>query len=80
MWNIEDDLYLCYYLEKILVIKILNKRYRYGKNLYWFGSVFSPYQSMRILKRIRSDDLNILKLKCLVAAKELGWQINTINI
>ena len=79
MWKIEDSVNICYYLEKRLVAAILNKRYNYGQNYYWFGSIYSPNQSMRVLERIRCEDLDVLKLKCLVIAKNLGWEINTIN-
>ena len=80
MWKTVDDLYLCYYINDYLVIKILKKRHIYGKDLLWFSAIYSPNQSMRVIDRIYSKSIEILKLKSLISAKDFGWDIEKINI
>ena len=48
-----------------------------GINTDFYAQIFVK-EHHHAIEFLKDDDLDVIKLKCLVAAKELGWNIKTI--
>ena len=85
--------YLVYSLDNSEIIHIPfkrdNKSHKYA--IVYYTSSHPAHRSLRITNikqdgtradhdRFFDDNLDVLKLKCLVRAKELGWDIKDITI
>lgn len=75
MWKTFNKCFV-YYVEDQVAIKIIKSTSPSGS---WVGAVYSPEQCMRTVCGAYSNNLEILKLKCLISAKEFGWNVNKIN-
>ena len=78
MWisKVEDKVYY-YVLGELLICKlhfITN-----NKETYFAGEIFKKRLYPTKIVTIRGKDLDVAKLKCLLRARELGWEVNKIN-
>lgn len=71
MWIKSKDYYL-YILNNVKIIKIKRKD-------IWVGIVLSGARLSKI-EILTSDDLEVLKVQCLLKAKEVGWKIENIYL
>lgn len=71
MW-IKSKGYYLYILNNVKIIKIKRKD-------VWVGIVLSGARLSKI-EILTSDDLEVLKVQCLLKAKEVGWKIENIYL
>ena len=71
MWIKSKDYYL-YILNNVKIIKIKRKD-------IWVGIVLSGFRLSEI-EMLTSDDLEVLKIQCLLKAREMGWEIKSIYL
>jgi hypothetical protein len=86
MWTKPKDrlFLLCYEIENYQMIKIFDNRDRgmishdSKENYDYYAYVLDPFKLKSY--RVSDDNLDILKLKCLITAKTVGWQIKKVTI
>lgn len=59
------------YCDKVIVAEVLIQE-------PYVGIIFSPKSTKYSTKAVIDDDLDILKMKCIVIAKSLGWKLENI--
>ena len=86
MWTKPEDrlFLLCYEIENYQMIKIFDNRdrgmisYDDKENYDYYAYVLDPFKLKSY--RVSDDNLDVLKLKCLITAKTVGWTIKKVTI
>ncbi len=87
MWKNSNDEMLClvyYAQDNYIILKIFSNKnkkdisYDYLSKCNYYALIKDPYKLKHY--KISDNNLDVLKTKCLIKAKEVGWNISKIII